>query len=224
MGWRLILIASILLVAGTIAGIVFAQLGDTHMATGSINVTTISSDLYICEPDSTPGPDCGSDDSGGDEAVFEALENMRPGDLAQWDLRLKNVGTADWWLTGVTLNIVETVDPIPPGLTAASGDCPDRALAGERFGDRYGGISILGTSTGDGYDEINDNVSEDRAPPGVPLFIRNSQFNLGEWDTYHIKVASGDYEDVRLRLQLAAGGTKNCDGNQWDVSWQFTVN
>ncbi len=81
------------------AGIVLAQLGDTQTASGTINATTTSADLYICEPDSTPGPACGSDDSGADETVFETLEDIRPGDRVEWAVRLQNVGVVDWLVT-----------------------------------------------------------------------------------------------------------------------------
>ncbi len=225
MRWRIIPIVGPLLAVGALAAaVVYAQLGDSQTATGTLNVTTTSANLYICEPNNMAGPDCGSDDSLADEAVFETLEDMAPGDLAQWDLCLKNVGTRDWWVTGVTLNIVETVDPGP----APTGDCPDKALRGERFDDKFGGFTVLGklvtTATGDPiYNEFNDNVSEGGAPPGVPAFIRDSLFPSDK-PKMHIRVASGDHEDVRLRLQLDGGGTENCDANQWEASWQFTVN
>ena len=216
---KLVFIAVILLAAGTLASVVFAQLGDSRTATGSLNVSTTSADLYLCEPNNVVGPTCGSDDSLADEAVFETLEDLLPGDRAQWDLRLKNVGTRDWWVTGVTLNILETDDPI----SAATGDCPSGALRGEFFG----GLTVLGKGlqvipgtgdTGDTilYDEVNDNFQG--PPPGVPRFRGKIYGELP------IRVASGDYEDVRLRLQLDYVGTEYCDANQWEAAWQFTVN
>ena len=228
MRWKLGFTAGILLAGGALAGVVFAQLGDSQTATGTLNVTTTSADLYLCDPNNVAGPACGSDDSLADETVFETLEDMLPGDLAQWDLRLKNVGTRDWWVTGVSLNILETTDPGP----GATGDCPDGALHAER--DLHGGLTVLGKliaiaiGTGDEtgtplvYDETNDNVFTS-APPGLPAFIQDSRFLL-QLPNMHVRVASGDHEDVRLRLQLDTAGTENCDANQWEVSWQFTVN
>lgn len=183
------------------AAVVWATLGDTQSATGAVNVTTVSSDLYICEPNGTPGPACGSDDSADDEIIFETLEDMRPGDIVTWDLRLRNVGTVDWRVSGVTLISVEDVDP--------GNDCPSDALR-----QTARGITILGKNG----DEVNDNA-------GVGVGDREPIFR-GETTNQqrHIDVAAGDYEDVRLRLGLDVVGTQNCDGNQWSFSWQFEVN
>ena len=66
---RVLLVVGVGLAAAVTAVVVYAQLDDSQTAAGTINATTRSADLYICEPDSTPGPACGSDDSGADEAV-----------------------------------------------------------------------------------------------------------------------------------------------------------
>src|SRR3990172_11834758 len=47
-------------VAGAAAVVVYAQLTDTQTASGTITVSSTAADLYICEPNATPGPDCGS--------------------------------------------------------------------------------------------------------------------------------------------------------------------
>ncbi len=210
---RLIVIAASLVAAGTLGAVVYAQLGATQTASGTVNVSTTSADLYICEPDSTPGPDCGSDDAGADEMVFETLEDMRPGDRIEWDIRLKNVGTQDWLVTDVTLEILESVDP--------GADCPDDALQPPEIPSVpfVGGtpieigIFILGKN-GDGR---NDNPF---GIPGVPVFQFDRSFPEV---VVSIKVAAGDYEDVRLELVMGGAGTENCDGNEWNVSWEFTV-
>ncbi len=196
-------------VAGAVsAGIVLAQLGDTQTASGTINATTTSADLYICEPNSTPGPACGSDDSGADEAVFETLEDIRPGDVVEWDIRLQNVGTVDWTVTDVIHRVVETADP--GGTCGGSG-----ALSAEAL-NPFGGSSPRGVFIlGKNGDSINDNPSN---LPGL-ISLRREDSTLGQ---NHVKVAAGDYEDVRLRLTLR-GDRGDCSGAEWDVSWEFEV-
>ena len=221
-------------VAGAAAVVVYAQLTDTQTASGTITVSSTAADLYICEPNATPGPDCGSDDSDADEAVFETIEDLRPGQAIEWDIRIKNLGSADFLVTGVTLAITETADP--------GGDCPDGALQDARhptspfespysfWGGQGAGVFVLGKNG----DDLNDNASN---VAGVPQFVR--WFNPQGYPQFvNIRVASGDYEDLRLRLELpivvpaptpaptpspTPAGTGGCDGNEWSVSWVFEV-
>ena len=87
------------------------------------------------------------------------------------------------------------------------------------------------TVLGKNGDEVNDN------PPagthqGVTFFLRESLFP-SQNNRVEIKVAPGDYEDVRLRLELKVTvshpfptpptSTVNCAGNVWNVSWDFAV-
>ncbi len=203
---RLMVVTASLLAAAALGALVYAQLGGTQTASGSVNVTTTSADLYICEPDATPGPDCGSDDSGADDTVLETLEDITPGETVQWDLRLQNVGTEDWVVTDVTLILVETADP--------GDDCPDESLrASAPFGVAPG-VSTLGKAG----DDLNDNA----VVSGTAFFLRESEADPIR--AVSVIVAAGDYEDVRLRLRLDPSGTENCDGNEWAASWQFTVN
>ncbi len=200
-------------VAGAVsAGIVLAQLGDTQTASGTVNVTTVSSDLYICEPNGTPGPACGSDDNGDDEAIFETLENLRPGDLIQWDIRLTNIGPEDWTVTNVSLSINETVDP--------GSDCPSTALTkGNHSSTGEGsreGVFVLGKAG----DDLNDN-----SIGGSGDFLRELNPSAGASRFIGtIRVAVGDYEDLRLRLRLLSSiAVAGCDGNEWNVNWVFDV-
>ena len=187
-----IVLVALLVAVGVIAGVALAQLTDTQTASGTINATSASSDLYICEPGSTPGPDCGSDDSGADEIVFESQEDIFPGETKQWDIRLKNVGTTPWLITAAA----------PEGVVDLSGNgCAGWVLQQDQ-------ATVLGKAG----DEVNDNVW--------------SSFQLTrEINGYGIsvKVAPGDYEDLRLRVRFASSGLENCGGNQWRVSWRFEV-
>ena len=226
---RFILITGALVAAGLVAVVVYAQLTDTQTASGTVTVSSTAADLYICEPGSTPGPECGSDDNGADEAVFETLENVRPGGVVEWDIRIKNTGSQDFVVNGATLGIVETVDP--------GADCPDDALrAGLHpsaigFGSSTAGVFVLGKAG----DDLNDNPY---GLSGVPHFLRElNPFSFPQF--VNIKVAGGDYEDLRLRLQLPVSyipgpsptafpaptpiSTENCAGNEWSVSWVLTA-
>lgn len=192
------------------AGIAYAALGDTQSASGSVNVSSTSADLYICEPGAVAGPACGADDNTGDESVFESLEDLRPGETEQWDIRLKNNGTTPFHITEATLSINETNDP--------GNDCPTYALiaTGPPNANNYDyqqGIALLGK----GGDVANDNPQD---LEGVQYFRSEAD----RYTSYGIKIAPGDYEDVRLRLRLQLQDTENCDGNTWAVAWNFTVN
>ncbi len=202
MSWRLLALALGGVAALAIAALVYAQLGDTQEAGGSVNATSTSADLYICQPDATPGPACGSDDNGADELVFETLEDIRPGEVVEWGLRLKNVGSDDWTVTGVTLTVTETADP--------NNDCPDDAL-------RAGSDPTMGTPSPEGVFAVstNNNIAGTGAPEFALLESTDPARN--------IRVLAGGYEDVRLMLVLYPVGTDSCDGNEWDVSWEFTV-
>ena len=201
----MILLGAVIGVAG-LGGAVYAQLADTQTASGSVNATTTSADLYICEPGATPGPGCGSDDNGADEAIFEGLENIRPDETVSWDIRLLNVGSVNLIITGVNPNIVETVDP-----GADCRDVPgDSALTlgvKPNGDDSLGGVFILGKNG----DSINDNGA------GAVKFRRETASD----DRRSINIAPGDFEDVRLRLRLINSDAANCEGNEWDVSWVF---
>lgn len=230
MRWPTIVAVSIVLSLG-IALFVYAQLSDSQTASGTVTVSSTAADLYICEPGATPGPDCGADDSDADETVFEGLENIRPGEIREWDIRLKNTGTEDFVVTGAPITILETTDP--------GGDCPDNALQpvqmGFFFPPAVPGVLLVGKNG----DPVNDNPS---GLTGLPAFAYES---FGFVQTRNIKIAAGDYEDVRLRLQLPfgissspsptafptatpasptpAGSIENCSGNEWSVSFVFTV-
>ena len=193
----------IVVVAGAVtAGVAMALLTDTQTATGTITATSASADLYICEP-GVPGPACGTDDSGAGEIVFETIEDISPGETVEWDVRLQNVGTTDWTLSDVTVAFVETVDP--------GADCPDPGLVN---GDNADGASSSAGAfiLGQAGDEDNDNPA-----PGASFF-------LAKWSNgvpLAVFVAAGDYEDIRLRIELPTSGTENCDGNEWTVTYVF---
>jgi hypothetical protein len=192
------------------AGVAFAALSNTENASGTVNVTSTSADLYICETGQVAGPACGSDDSDGAENIFESIEDLRPGETVTYDIRLKNVGTEPFLVSDASLSISEGADP--------GNDCPasPSPLYGSGPNDNYyntWGVSILGKAG----DADNDNTGE--YPNGIPEF----QLETRSYTQLPIHIAAGDYEDVRLRLTMAVEGVGACDSNTWNVSWSFTA-
>ena len=192
---------SALLVFAVTAAVVIAQLADVQTASGNVSVTSTSADLYICEPGTATPPGCGSDDNGGDEAIFETLEDIRPGQIVWYDIRMKNIGDVTWTVMNVTLTITETSDP--------GGDCPDDALGP--------GVAIFMQTPYPSQAGVYPHYTD--AVPGAPVFRRWSSTTY----TGAIKASPSGYNDVSLALQLSATGTENCDGNVWNVSWVWTV-
>jgi len=186
------------------SGVVIAALGDTHTASGTITVSSESADLYICEPGAVAGPDCGPDDSDGDELVFESDELLLPGEQAHYDIRLKNVGDRPFVVTNAQVNFDEVADP--------GDDCPQYALQ-QGHPDNYGGGSWLWILGKDG-DPYNDNEV------GFGQSFQHDEV----YGNSPIYIAPGDYEDVRLRVSLNYYDSINCDGNEWDVNWDIDVN
>ena len=73
------------------------------------------------------------------------------------------------------------------------------------------GVFIIGKAG----DPENDNPSLSDLPRFETVF--------GGFEYHNIRVAAEDYEDVRLSLELDRSGTEGCDGNEWSVSWEFSV-
>ena len=209
---RYIAIALLAAGVGLTASIVWAQFSDTQTSAGTISASSTTADLVICDvtrsqsaptptPTDQPGPTpvpggCETDDSGDDETVFENFENLRPGGVTKWQIRLRNVGTVPFTITAVQLTILELADP--------GGDCPDGVLHAYPY-------------PGDAGALIVDSVSDGPYVAGAPTFHRQ-----GDPSPNTLTIAPGNGKTVELGLQLAGVGSENCDGNQWSVSWQWT--
>ncbi len=178
---------------------VFAVWLDEKTSTGTVSLATADIDLYICEPDSTPGPACGSDDSEADEIIFEGTESLTPGDEATYDIRMQNVGaTLPWDIGGFDITFTETNDP--------DADCNDVPTATPR---------ILGK---DG-DDVNDNHPKEFGAPWVAMmdvedFIPDTR--------YLVHVEAGDFEDLRLHVLIPDLGAE-CSDNEWSINIAWTV-
>lgn len=194
--------------AAAIGAVVFAQLSDTQTASGEVNVTTTSPDLYICEPDPYQVHTCGPDDSGADETVFESLENVARGERVGYPIRLRNTGTNALTVTAAVLGVAETADP--------GADCPNGALVAGRNNSNQ----ISPNTNSAGAFRQADPGNDDPPPgSGIPAF---APYFTGAPDLA-IFIEPNQAEDVLLYLQLSGDSTENCDGNVWNVSWQFDV-
>ena len=110
MRWRLIATAGSVVAAGVLIAVVFAQFTGTQTSSGTVNSTSASPDLYLCEPEAT-GVGCGPDDSGADEIIFEGLEDLLPSSAAVSTLRLRNDGTNSQDVLSAVPVVTEVDDP-----------------------------------------------------------------------------------------------------------------
>ena len=137
-------------VGGLAGGVVMALWTGSQTASGSINATSGSADLHICEPNPAPSnPDCGNDDSGQDETIFEGLENLTPGDEVFGDMRLRNTGGNGWYVLAATTTVTEVSDP--------GNDCDMVPTTQIWLRGKY--------LTGLGWDPCNNNVSSTASNP-----------------------------------------------------------
>jgi predicted ribosomally synthesized peptide with SipW-like signal peptide len=108
---------TVLAVAGT-----QALFTDSQTASGDVNAGTLN--LYLLQSD-------GGDDTAGDEIIFEAIENLLPGDSASFGLRLRNDGTAP-----LTISALDDTGSLGAECDATNvGDEFDPSIAGVAVGD-----------------------------------------------------------------------------------------
>lgn len=216
--FRPLIVVPIAVLAAATVGVILAQtFDDTQTSSGTVNVTTESADLYICEPTGSTGdPDCPGDDSLADETIFEGIEDLFPGATASWDVRLRNVGTMPWDVTAVVVTTPEVQDP--------GADCNDTP-------------STLVTILGKSGDQLNDNhfvdqnyTYTDHNQQALPSIRTESGVTHGaaghNYPAYHwvpVHVAVGDYEDIRIRVTLPGGISGTCQDNIWNINIDWTV-
>jgi hypothetical protein len=201
MALRVAVVAVVAAFLAVAAGVAFALFSDQQATSGAVGMATADDvDLYICEPGGTPGPDCGSDDSGADEAVWETTEELLPGHDATWDIRLKNVGTYAWDTGAPTVTIMETADP--------GGDCD--AVPG-----------VVAKILGKAGDAVNDNHA-------VSYWDMCGSYSLldleaASYTCYTVHVEPGDYEDIRLHAPASSDWGNECSENAWSIVVDWTV-
>jgi len=198
-----LMIALVAVFPAVVAGVAFALFSDQHVASGAVGMATADDvDLYICEPGSTPGPDCGPDDSGGDEAVWETTEELLPGHDATWDIRLRNVGSYAWDTGPPTVTITETADP--------GGDCSEVP-------------SVEAKILGKAGDPENDNPWHSTTWPPYWYCVEGDLRAEEDGKCYVVHVEPGDYEDIRLHAAASSAWGNECSESAWSIELDWTV-
>ena len=199
-----------LAVAGVTVSVALGMWTGTQTASGTVNATTASPDLYLCEPESE-GIGCGPDDSGPDEIIFEGLENLLPASFTSSNLRLRNIGANPLDVLSAEAVVTEAADP-----GADCDETPDVV------------IRVLGkVPYFTGYWEpVNDNHGVAFAnATGVQPFARAlDDPRYASYPGYGVAVhiAAGDYEDFVVDVMLLATIPDACEENVWNITitWQ----
>jgi len=211
MKWRLAVFVAVLAAVGLTVSAVLGVWTGTQTAGGTVNATTASPDLYLCEPEGE-GVGCGPDDSGADETFFEGLENLLPSSFASSSLRLRNIGTNPLDVLSAESVVTETADP--------GEDCyltPDVV------------IRVLGKVpyvTGM-WQSVNDNHSASFAnATGLQPFARaldDPQYAQSPGYGVAVHIAADDYEDFLVDVILPATAPDSCEDNVWDITIGWRV-
>jgi hypothetical protein len=196
----LAIVFSVAVVGGVRAA---SEWADSQNASGEISVTSGSADLYVCEPTGSSGdPICLGDDSGADEIIFEDDEDMAPGSLKAWDVRLVNRGDLVWDVYDVLFSITEEIDE--------NEDCNSLPVT-LGFPDAPPGFPPL---------TALEPYTDDHQTTGGGEFGPPFRFLPGR-TTVH--VAPGEYQDVRIEVIMPADLPIACRGNAWNISFTFVV-
>lgn len=210
MKWRIAVVVAVLAAAGLTVSVVLGVWTGAQTASGTVNATTDSPDLHLCEPEET-GIGCGPDDSGADEIFFEGLEDLLPSSFTSSNLRLRNNGTTPLDVLSAEAVVTETADP--------GNDCdltPDVI------------IRVLGKLpyVWNLWQGVNDNHGVQFAnATGLQLFSRaleDPQYVQDPWYGVAVHIAAGDYEDFEVDVMLPATAPDACEENVWDITiaWQ----
>ena len=216
MRWRLTSIVIALAAVGLMVSVVFGVWTGTQTASGTVNATTDSPDLYLCEAEGE-GIGCGQDDSGSDEIIFEGLEDLLPASFASSNLRLRNVGANSLDVMSVELVVTETADPgndcdvTPEVKIGVLGKVPYSAEMSFPFR-----TPSINDNHGSQFASDNGLQLFIRAVDD-PLYIEESGFGMA------VHIDAGDYEDFRVDVILLASTPDACEENVWDITIAWDV-
>ena len=206
MKWRIAGVVTALVAAGLMVGAVLGIWTATQTASGGVNATvTTAPNLYLCEPGTG---DCGQDDSGADEQLFESAENLLPAAFASDQLRLRNVGSQGMDVVRAVTVVSESTDP--------GADCG--ALPTVRIG-------VLSPEFPGPFGSGDDHSFQFAQATGLQAFPR--ALNDPRYDSLFggqaIHIAPGGHEDVALQVLLRGDAPRTCEDNAWNVSITWEV-
>ncbi len=216
MRWRLISIVVALAAVGLMVSVVLGVWTGTQTASGTVNATTSSPDLYLCEAEGE-GIGCGQDDSGPNEIIFEGLEDLLPGSFASSNLRLRNIGANPLDVVSVEPVVTETADPgndcevTPEVKIGVLGQVPYPAEV--RFPHLTPSIN---DNHGSQFANANGLQLFVRAVDD-PLYINERGFGMA------VHIDAGDYEDFRVDVILLTSAPDACEENVWDITIAWDV-
>lgn len=210
MKWGIAVVVAVLATAGLMVSVVLGAWTGTQTASGTLNATTASPDLYLCEPEDT-GVGCGPDDSGPDEIIFEGLEDLLPSSFTSSNLRLRNIGTNPLDVLSAVPVVTEVADPgsdcsLTPGVTIrVLGKVPYVVGLWESVNDNHGVAFANATGVQTFARALDD-----------PLYYQDPGYGVA------VHIAAGDYEDFQVDVMLPATVPDACEENVWDVTiaWQ----
>ncbi len=208
---RLFLFALVVLATvGLTVSVVLGVWTGTQTASGTVNTTSVSPDLYLCEPESE-GIGCGTDDSGPDEIIFEGLEDLLPASFASSNVRLRNIGVSPLDVLSAEVVVTEAADP--------GADCNVTPVVVIRVLGRVPYVTGYWESVNDNHGVAFANAT------GVQPFARAlDDPRYAQYPGYGVAVhiAVGDYEDFVVDVILLATTPDTCEENVWDITiaWQ----
>lgn len=201
---------------GLTVSVVLGVWRGTQTASGTVNATTASPDLYLCEPEES-GIGCGPDDSGADEIIFEGLEDLLPAASVWTTLRLRNIAITPVDVLSAVPTVTEVTDPgndcdVTPSIQiGVMGKVPYTAFlfgsGGSAFNDNHVSGSVFFLSGIQIFPRALDD----------PAYDYRLDAGMG------VHIAAGDYEDFAIQVFLAVTAPDACEENVWDIAINWEV-
>jgi hypothetical protein len=228
--WRFGFVVLIVGVASGLTAVVTAQFISGHVASGSVNTATSTSDLlYICQPSGIlVSPLCPVDAGGADEPIFVGSEDLLPGSVRWQKIRLTNTGATEAWdLLAMSSTWTKVFDPggtcsiVPEGVYSAPGGVTTLQSTSQP------GVTVLGVPGNyatEPLDHVRYDPFNDDHGPG-PSASQSMYVALGNGQQEVVHVAPGGFEDLLLGIRLPVSTPASCVNVIWqlDTTWSVQI-